>query len=137
MKSIVLAVLLVLVASPAFAAVDITFTNGSTTSLENYVVKDGKYCTRLVFGEICYPKDQVQSITRAGDSDAGGEYGMSVMGGDHVASMNKDLSSVLGKSEAEDRAFKSQRDKEQAARSKQEEKRIKDNREHGKADWAR
>lgn len=137
MKSIALAVLLVLVDSPAFSAVDVTFTNGSTTSWENHVVKDGKYCTRLVFGEICYPKDQVQSITRAGDSDAGVEYGMSVVGGDHVASMNKDLSSMLEKSEAEDRAFKAKRDAEIDARSRSEVKRVKDNRKHGKADWAR
>ena len=135
MKSIVLAVLLVLVASPAFSAVDVTFTNGSTTSWENHVVKDGKYCTRLVFGEICYPKDQVQSITRAEDSDAGSDYGVSVMGSENAG--NNDLAAVLGKSEADDRAFKAKRDAEIDGRSRSEAKRVKDNREHGKADWER
>jgi len=138
--TLVLAVFMFLVAViavPASAAVNVVFTNGSTTSWETYVVKDGRYCTRLVFGEICYPKADVKSITRAGKADAGGEYGMSVIGDEYSAARGNDLSATLGKSEAEDRAFKAKRDADFEARQRAERRHEKSNKDHGKSEWAR
>ena len=134
--TLVLAVLLVLIASPVFAAVQVNFTDGSTTVWNDYTVKGNSYCTRLSFGEICFPRSDVKSFSKAPAENAGNDYGLSVIGNENAASKSNDLGEILSKSEAEDRAFKSQRDKEQYTRSKQEEKRIKNNRAHGKADWA-
>jgi len=135
MKHFALAILLVLVASPVFAAVQVTFTDGSTTVWNTYVVRGDKYCTRLVFGEICYPRSDVRSLSKAPAENAGSDYGMSVIGSD--AAGNNDLGAVLGKSEAEDRAFKAKRDAEIESRSRAEQKRVKSNRDHGKSEWAR
>lgn len=135
-KSLIIVAFVLLCAFPplAVAAVQVTFTDGNTTVWESYVVRGDKYCTRLVFGEICYLRADIKSFAKAPAENAGGDYGTSVMGSDNAG--NKDLEVVLSKSEADDRAFKAKRDAEIDARARAEQKRVKNNRYHGKADWA-
>ena len=126
MKRIALAVLLVLVASPAFAAVQVEFTDGKTMVWNSYMDAGKQWCTRLSIGDICYDKSIVRKFTKAPAEDAGSDYGVSVMGSENAG--NNDLAAVLGKSEADDRAFKAKRDAEIDARNRAEQKRVKDNR---------
>ena len=81
MNKVLAVVVMLLVAVSAEAAVRLTFHDGSDTVWNDYYVRGAAYCTRFSFGEQCFSREQVKSISPVSEPDrAEGSVGVSLGG---------------------------------------------------------